>query len=59
MSTFTEVRRQFIVLARHLLITKILAAIAADKTTCKLEGWDPQELPRMIRSEMDKILSDH
>lgn len=59
MSTFTEVRRQFISLSRHLLITKILAAIAADATICKLEGWDPLELPRMIRSEMDKILSDH
>ena len=59
MAADPEVRRQFNSLARHQLITKILADIAADATICKMEGWDPQELPRMIRSEMDKILSDH
>jgi hypothetical protein len=42
-------------LCRHQLVEKILKDVLADIKICRLEGWDPLELPCIIRAEMDRI----
>ena len=39
-------------LARHQAIARLLADIAADMQICRIEGWDVEEYPRMIRDAL-------
>lgn len=39
-------------LARHQLLSKVLADVLMDMRVCLLEGWDPRELPRMLVREL-------
>ena len=48
----TETRYALQKLARHELILKILADIAADMMICELEGWPKMEFIDMLFEEM-------
>ena len=41
-------------LARHQAIARLLADIATDMRICRIEGWDVEEYPRMIRDALPK-----
>ena len=51
-----EERRTLNDLAREALILRILAEVSFDMNVCKLEKWNPRELPERIKSEMDRIM---
>lgn len=44
-------------LCRHETIMKLLADIAKDMTICKLCGWDATEYPRMLKAEIENVLT--
>lgn len=47
-------RRALNDLARHQLVSKVLADVLLDMRVCLLEGWDPRGLPRMLVRELSR-----
>ena len=43
-------------LARHQLITKLLADVLMDMQVCRLEGWDETEFIRQLHGELDRLM---
>lgn len=43
-------------LARHQLITKLLADVLMDMQVCRLEGWDETEFIRQLHKELDGLM---
>jgi len=53
----TKLERTMNNMCRHDMIHKILADITRDMVICKLSNWDMFEYPKMIKAEIERILS--
>ena len=53
-----EYRKRLQELARHQLLSRLLSDILTDMAICRLENWNLQEYPNMIKRELDRILTE-